>query len=69
MAEIAHLPFKDDVEFAQHMVEHIGVSVAPGSSFFSRPELGRGLVRFAFCKRLETLRDAVERLRDLGVGR
>jgi aminotransferase len=34
----------------------------PGSSFFSRPELGRTLVRFAFPKREETLREAVSRL-------
>jgi aspartate/methionine/tyrosine aminotransferase len=37
--------------------------VVPGSSFFSRPELGRHVVRFSFCKRLETLRAAGERLR------
>jgi aspartate/methionine/tyrosine aminotransferase len=52
-----------------HLVEHGGVAVVPGSSFYSRPELlgggpsGRHLVRFAFCKRLETLEAAAERLR------
>jgi aminotransferase len=39
----------------------------PGSSFVSRPELGRDLVRFAFCKKLETLEAAGERL--LGLAR
>lgn len=34
----------------------------PGSSFFSRAERGHGLVRFAFCKRIETLETAAERL-------
>jgi aminotransferase len=34
----------------------------PGSSFYSRPELGRTKVRFAFPKRLETLRAAAERI-------
>jgi aspartate/methionine/tyrosine aminotransferase len=34
----------------------------PGSSFFSRPELGRRLVRFAFCKTEEMLREAAQRL-------
>ena len=39
----------------------------PGSSFFSRPELGRTKLRFAFPKRLETLLAAAERLARLGV--
>ncbi|MBI2237261.1 MAG: aminotransferase class I/II-fold pyridoxal phosphate-dependent enzyme [Actinobacteria bacterium] len=69
MAGISHLGFADDVEAALHMVERVGVAVVPGSSFFSRPELGRQVVRFSFCKRLETLRDAGERLRRLRQGR
>lgn len=40
-----------------------GVAVVPGSSFFHDPVLGRQLVRFAFCKRLETLAEAGQRLR------
>jgi hypothetical protein len=31
-------------------------------SFYSRPELGRSVTRFAFCKKVETLRRAAERL-------
>lgn len=42
-----------------------GVATVPGSSFYSRPELGRDKIRFAFSKRLETLEAAAERLRDL----
>jgi aminotransferase len=63
MADISHLGFSSDVEAALHMVEHVGVAVVPGSSFYSRPELGRHVVRFSFCKRMETLRRAGERLR------
>jgi aminotransferase len=37
----------------------------PGSSFFHEKALGRGLVRFAFCKKLETLEDASYRLRGM----
>jgi aminotransferase len=62
MADISSLGFDDDVATAQHLVEHARVASVPGSSFFSRPELGRHLVRFAFCKRLETLDAAGERL-------
>jgi aminotransferase len=68
MADVSHLGLGSDVEVAMHLVEHVGVAVVPGSSFFSDPELGRHLVRFAFCKRLETLDAAAERLRTL-VGR
>ncbi len=65
MADISHLGFESDVEAALHMAEHVGVAVVPGSSFYSRPELGRHTVRFSFSKRLETLREAGERLRKL----
>jgi aminotransferase len=65
MADVAHLPFRSDVEAANHMVEHVGVAVVPGSSFFSDPDRGRHVVRFAFCKQLSTLRAAAERLRRL----
>jgi aminotransferase len=65
ITETAGLGWDDDVAFARHLVERIGVAVVPGSSFYSRPELGRHLVRFAFCKRLETLEAAAERLRAL----
>ncbi|HEX6401426.1 MAG TPA: aminotransferase class I/II-fold pyridoxal phosphate-dependent enzyme [Actinomycetota bacterium] len=65
MADISPFRFPDDVRFARHMVEDVGVAVVPGSSFFSRPEDGAHLVRFAFCKRLETLKEAGERVRGL----
>jgi aminotransferase len=65
MADIGAFGFPDDTRFARHMVEDVGVAVVPGSSFFSRPEDGAHLVRFAFCKKLETLKEAGERLRTL----
>jgi aspartate/methionine/tyrosine aminotransferase len=66
MANISHLGFDSDVDCAMHMVEKVGVAVVPGSSFFSRRELGAHVVRFSFSKRLETLRAAGERLGALG---
>ncbi len=42
-----------------------GVASVPGSSFVPEPALGKRLVRFAFCKRIETLRQAGEVLRQL----
>ena len=66
MADVSHLGFGDDVAAARHLTEHVGVACVPGSSFFSDPVLGKDVVRFAFCKRLETLRAAGERLARLG---
>ena len=39
-----------------------GVATVPGSSFFSRPEPGRHLVRFVFCKTDDLLHEAAARL-------
>jgi aspartate/methionine/tyrosine aminotransferase len=36
--------------------------VVPGSSFYQDPRDGRGQVRFAFCKKEETLAEAERRL-------
>ena len=62
MTDIAGLTSDDDVTFARRLIHEPGVAAVPGSSFFSRPELGRTKLRFAFPKRLETLRAASERL-------
>ena len=62
MAEVAHLGFDDDIAAARYLVEEIGVATVPGSSFYSRPELGRTKLRFSFCKRVETLHAAGEQL-------
>jgi aminotransferase len=58
---------EDDVAFAMRLIRDPGVAAVPGSSFFSRPELGRTKVRFAFPKRIETLEAACERLSKLAV--
>ena len=62
MTDIRDLTDEDDVAFARRLILDPGVAGVPGSSFFSRPELGRTKVRFAFPKRLETLRAATDRL-------
>jgi aminotransferase len=53
---------KTDRAFALWLTEEVGVATVPGSSFYSEPELGQSLVRFAFCKTFETLGKATERL-------
>jgi aspartate/methionine/tyrosine aminotransferase len=67
MTDIRRLSGDDDVTFARRLTAEAGVAAVPGSSFYSRPELGRSKVRFAFPKKLETLRAAAERLAALAV--
>jgi aminotransferase len=62
MTDIRDLTDEDDAAFAMRLIRDPGVAAVPGSSFFSRPELGRTKLRFAFPKRLETLQAAAERL-------
>jgi aspartate/methionine/tyrosine aminotransferase len=62
MTDISQLTDDDDVTFARRLTADRGVASVPGSSFYSRPELGRTKVRFAFPKKLETLRAAADRL-------
>ena len=62
LADAAALGCSDDVAFARRLIETVGVGTVPGSSFFSRPELGRTLIRFAFPKKLATLENAIARL-------
>lgn len=52
----------NDVEFCRKLTAEIGVAAIPPSFFYDNPANGRALARFAFCKRAETLRAAVERL-------
>ena len=64
LADFSGLSDMDDVTFAKWMTEEIGVASVPGSSFYSpaNKAMGRSLVRFAFCKKYDTLKRAAERL-------
>ncbi|MGH7493196.1 MAG: pyridoxal phosphate-dependent aminotransferase [bacterium] len=55
----------NDNDFARWMIREIGVASVPGSSFYQNAEDGKTQVRFCFCKKEETLREAEERLRRL----
>ena len=65
MTDISDLTDEDDVTFARRLTAAPGVATVPGSSFYSRPELGRSKVRFAFPKKLATLEAAAARLAQL----
>jgi aminotransferase len=62
LADFSALSRADDQRFALDLTRDAGVTPVPGSSFFKTPGGGRSLVRFAFCKRIETLHQAGERL-------
>jgi aminotransferase len=73
LADFSELSRKDDTTYSKWLARggsesdldghEPGVAPVPGSSFFHEPADGRTLVRFAFCKRIETLRQAADRLR------
>jgi aspartate/methionine/tyrosine aminotransferase len=62
MTDISAFGFEDDVTFTKYLVKEIGVAAVPGSSFYRDPRDGARQVRFAFCKKLETLDAAAEKL-------
>jgi aminotransferase len=63
MTDISGFGFADDVAFTKYLISEIGVAAVPGSSFYRDPKDGARQVRFAFCKRDETLDEAAKRLR------
>lgn len=68
MADHTSLGFKDDVEFCTHLTTKVGVAAIPPSVFYNNPAHGKPLARFAFCKKMETLERAAERLQNLRRG-
>lgn len=67
MTDISAFGYKDDVSFARYLVQEIGVACVPGSSFYRDPRDGAKQVRFAFCKKPDTLDEAARRLAKLRV--
>lgn len=52
----------DDRAFCRDLITSAGVVTIPPSVFYSRPGLGSGFVRFAFCKDEAVLEEAIDRL-------
>ena len=65
MVDISALTDRDDATFVDQLIRNNGVAAVPGSSFYHRPEMGRQFIRFAFCKTLDVLEEAAERLKKL----
>ncbi|XP_047957675.1 probable N-succinyldiaminopimelate aminotransferase DapC [Salvia hispanica] len=63
---VDHTPFgqENDVAFCEYLIKEVGVVAIPTSVFYLKPEEGKNLVRFTFCKDEQTLRSAVERMKE-----
>jgi aspartate/methionine/tyrosine aminotransferase len=63
-----HTPFgfEDDIAFCHHLATQCKVVGIPPTAFYCQSDEGKRLIRFAFCKGLETLKTAVERFETLG---
>ena len=66
LADYRQLPIPqarwDSDKFARWMATDVGVAVVPGSNFYGDPDEGEGLIRFAYPKKLATLRAAGQRM-------
>ena len=58
------LGVSDDVAFVEHLINACGVAAIPPSAFYSHADrsFAAPLVRFAFCKHMETIQEAGRRL-------
>lgn len=65
MAGHRALGFPDDRAFCRHLAEAARVVAIPPSVFYHDPAEGAGMVRFAFCKDEDTLKEALTRLQVL----
>ena len=51
------------MQAAMHLVEQAGVATVPGDNFYAIGREGDRYLRFAFCRSLDALQEAIERLR------
>ncbi len=63
LVDIRSLGFEDDVAFCRMLSQEAGVAAIPCSAFYYSNSPARHLVRLAFCKKDETLQEAVRRLK------
>ncbi|MGW3075183.1 pyridoxal phosphate-dependent aminotransferase [Kitasatospora sp. NPDC001132] len=63
--DITPLGERDGIEFCRALPGRCGVVAIPNAVFYDDVDAGRSLVRFAFCKKDEVLREAVTRLQRL----
>ena len=64
-ADIEKLGYEDGKQFCLDLPVQCGVVAVPNVVFYDNKDLGSTLVRFAFCKKLDVLEEAVERLQTI----
>ena len=64
LLEISHRSknYEKVMEEARSLVKEVGIAAVPGSSFYREARFGYKRLRFAFCKKMETLERAAELL-------
>ena len=63
--DVRPLGYEDGVEFCRMLPEKVGVVAIPHQVFYDNVDLGRPLVRWAFCKQDQILDEALARLTKL----
>ncbi|MGO9643860.1 MAG: pyridoxal phosphate-dependent aminotransferase [Candidatus Bathyarchaeia archaeon] len=57
--------FNDGLEYANYLIKNVGVAVLPASALYHDKELGKRKIRFAYCKKDETLQEVGKRIKKL----
>jgi len=55
----------DDTALCMALIKNPGVAAIPPSAFYTQPADGHSLIRFAFCKKRQTITEAIRRLHTL----
>tara|TARA_Y100001970_G_scaffold154206_2_gene188813 strand:- start:7214 stop:8389 length:1176 start_codon:yes stop_codon:yes gene_type:complete len=64
-ADARSVGYEDGLELCWQLPEKVGVVAVPNVVFYDNREEGQHLIRFTFCKSLDVLTEAVERLQSL----
>lgn len=62
---VASLAKMNPTEASMYLIEKLGVAPVPGDNFYLQGDQGDNYLRFSFCRRLDTLQQAADRLQAL----
>ena len=66
-ADVKPLGYEDGMSFCLDIPKRCGVVAVPTEVFYDHPTAGKSIVRFAYCKQLDVLNEAIEKLSVLKV--
>jgi N-succinyldiaminopimelate aminotransferase len=64
IADISSVGFNNDIDFCRMLPAEAGVAAIPCSYFWENRCRGKKLVRFCFCKKDETLKEGISRIKE-----